>query len=37
MLEIMGKTIDLEKSELLYSEPAAGKSFPADWTVYGGE
>ncbi len=37
MLEIMGKNIDLEKSELLYDEPISAKRFTANWIVYGGD
>jgi hypothetical protein len=36
MLEIMGKNIDLEKSELLFNEPVSDKSFSANWTVHCG-
>ncbi|MBU0713877.1 MAG: hypothetical protein KJ964_00805 [Verrucomicrobia bacterium] len=37
MLEIMGKNIDIEKSELLYNEPISDKHFSANWTINSGD
>ena len=37
MLEIMGKNIDLAKSELLYNEPISDKRFAVNWTIKNGD
>jgi hypothetical protein len=37
MLNIMGKCIDIEKSDVLYNEPISPESFSVNWTVHGGE
>ncbi len=37
MLEIMGKTIDLEKSKILFNEPIAANTFADQWIIHGGD
>lgn len=37
MLEIIGKSIDLDKSEVLYDEPVSKKCFTDKWVVHSGE
>lgn len=37
MLEIMGKRLDVDGSELLYAEPMSERCFATRWEVHGGE